>query len=301
MTQGENDPQAAYELIRSGPGVVFASCGDQDFELERFVGYLGIPPVQLRVRRKEIKMIQALRAVKQGVLRGRVALRLPFQASNVQLSAIASAHDDYSKPSDRLLQVALEAAGQARSISMSAIVEKMTRPPYYPNVWPGEHYKLLAGLVSVCQPRVVVEIGTAIGLSALAMREALPTGARLVTFDLIPWHKFPDTCLRDGDFTDGTLTQVIGDVSDPSVMRQHAEVFQAADIIFADGPKDGRFERVLLNQLAGIDLPKGPLLILDDIRLWNMLAIWREIRRPKLDITSFGHWSGTGLVDWSGA
>lgn len=246
-------------------------------------------------------MIRALRAVKRGVLRSRLALSLPVQASNVQLSAVTSAHDDHSKPSDRLLQVALQAAEQARSISMSKVVERMTLPPYYPNVWPGEHYKLLAALVSVCQPRVVVEIGTAVGLSALAMREALPTGARLMTFDLIPWHKFPDTCLQDEDFTNGALTQVIGDVSDPSVMRQHAGVFQAADIIFVDGPKDGRFERVLLSLLASIYLSRGPLLILDDIRLWNMLEIWREIRRPKLDITSFGHWSGTGLVDWSGA
>ena len=23
-----------------------------------------------------------------------------------------------------------------------------------------------------------------------------------------------------------------------------------------------------------------------------------EIARPKLDLTSFGHWSGTGLVEW---
>jgi hypothetical protein len=38
----------------------------------------------------------------------------------------------------------------------------------------------------------------------------------------------------------------------------------------------------------------------DDIRLWNMLRTWRTINRPKLDLTSFGHWSGTGLVDWTG-
>jgi hypothetical protein len=36
----------------------------------------------------------------------------------------------------------------------------------------------------------------------------------------------------------------------------------------------------------------------DDIRLMNLLSIWRGIQRPKMDITSFGHWSGTGLVDW---
>jgi hypothetical protein len=30
-----------------------------------------------------------------------------------------------------------------------------------------------------------------------------------------------------------------------------------------------------------------------------MLAIWRRIRRPKLDFTSFGHFTGTGLVLWA--
>jgi hypothetical protein len=33
--------------------------------------------------------------------------------------------------------------------------------------------------------------------------------------------------------------------------------------------------------------------------LWNMLDIWYHLDKPKLDMTSFGHWSGTGLVQWS--
>jgi hypothetical protein len=32
--------------------------------------------------------------------------------------------------------------------------------------------------------------------------------------------------------------------------------------------------------------------------MMNMIGIWRGIRHPKLDLTSFGHWSGTGLVEW---
>ena len=33
----------------------------------------------------------------------------------------------------------------------------------------------------------------------------------------------------------------------------------------------------------------------------EMLRTWRGIERPKFDATSFGHFTGTGLVDWSGA
>ncbi|MGH7312141.1 MAG: hypothetical protein ACREJV_03130 [Candidatus Rokuibacteriota bacterium] len=87
----------------------------------------------------------------------------------------------------------------------------------------------------------MIEIGTATGLSALAMRQHLPAGGRLSTFDSRAWGSFADTCLRPEDFADGSLAQI----------------------------------------------------------RWNMLAIWREIRMPKLDVTSFGHWSGTGLVEWT--
>ncbi len=30
-----------------------------------------------------------------------------------------------------------------------------------------------------------------------------------------------------------------------------------------------------------------------------MIDIWRSIKSPKLDATSFSHWSGTGIVDIS--
>jgi predicted O-methyltransferase YrrM len=226
---------------------------------------------------------------------------IPVRARHVELSALASADDDSAGLSDRLLDVALQAVRAARRSAMASVVERMSGPPFYPEVWPGEHYKLLAGLVAVCQPRIVIEIGTATGLSALAIRTALPPGSRLVTFDIVPWDRVSGTCLRATDFDTDSFRQVLGDVSDPTVMRQHASLFQSADLIFVDGPKDGRFERILLERFEDIQLPAGPLVVFDDIRLWNMLAIWRSVRHPKLDLTSFGHWSGTGLVDWGGA
>jgi predicted O-methyltransferase YrrM len=243
-------------------------------------------------------MLQFLRQMKRRFTGGS-APRIPVLARHAELSVISSADDDCAKPSDRLLDIALQAANRARCVSMDAVTRRMTRQPYYPEVWPGEHYKLLAGIIAVCKPQIVVEIGTFTGLSALAMREALPADSRLVTFDIIPWNKFPDTCLSAADFASPRLEQIIADVSVPEVMRRHADLFQSADVIFADGPKDGQFEQTLLDRMEELRLPKSPLVILDDIRVWNMLAIWRGIRRPKLDVTSLGHWSGTGLIDWS--
>jgi hypothetical protein len=91
----------------------------------------------------------------------------------------------------------------------------------------------------------------------------------------------------------------VADLSDPEVVMRHSDVLLSADVIFVDGPKDGRFQPTLLSELKQLPLMRQPLLVFDDIRLWNMLALWRSIKRPKLDVTSLAHWSGTGLVDWT--
>jgi hypothetical protein len=41
------------------------------------------------------------------------------------------------------------------------------------------------------------------------------------------------------------------------------------------------------------------ILIIDDIKFINMIDLWINIESPKIDISSFGHWSGTGIVDIS--
>jgi predicted O-methyltransferase YrrM len=174
----------------------------------------------------------------------------------------------------------------------------MKYPPYYPDVWPGEHYKLLAGLVQELEPRVVVEIGTYTGLSALTILAHLRPESRLVTFDITPWQSFGDTVLSEADFQDGRLEQVIADLGERAAFDRHADLLRAAKLIFVDGPKDGVFERRFLEHLRALSPQSQPVLVFDDTRLWNMLRIWREISRPKLDVTSFGHWSGTGLVHW---
>ena len=130
------------------------------------------------------------------------------------------------------------------------------------------------------------------------MLKTLPTNSQIVTFDILKWDTFPDTHLYDEDFEDGRLKQCIGDLADKEVFLEYKELLEQANIIFIDGPKNITFEEALLNNFDQLQFNSPPLLIFDDIRVWNMLRIWREIRKPKLDITSFGHWSGTGIVDW---
>jgi len=224
----------------------------------------------------------------------------PFPCRHAEYSILASLDDDSGRPNDRLLDISLQAIQRARQADLSWLSKRMASPPYYPEIWPGEHYKLLAGLVAAQQPRRVVEVGTAQGWSALAMQGSLPPGSELITFDIAPWTDFGNTALRASDFESGNLRQMLGDLSDKAFFSQCAELLSGCDLLFVDAPKDGVFEPAFLERLSTIELPPNALVVFDDVRLRNMLNVWREIKRPKLDLTSFGHWTGTGLVDWNG-
>lgn len=227
-----------------------------------------------------------------------LVLPVPVRARHCEYSVICSADDALCPPTGRLLDIALESARLARGVAVSDVSSRMRTSPLYPEVWPGEHYKLLAGLVMALKPACVVEIGTSTGLSALALKKFLPPRARLATFDILEWRRFGDTCLREEDFADGRLVQHVSDLSVAAEAERHAELLRSADLVFIDGPKDGVMERRLLKNFGDVGLKDGALLVFDDIRLWNMLGIWRELPLPKLDMTSFGHWSGTGLAEW---
>jgi predicted O-methyltransferase YrrM len=227
-------------------------------------------------------------------------LPLPrFSARHWERSLILSADDDVA-PSERLLDIALEAAAAARRIPLTELRDRQSGPPYMAEVWPGIHYRLLAALVETQAPRNVVEIGTATGISALSMLTQLPAGGRLSTFDIVPWHSYPGTTLKESDFADGRLIQICEDLSDPSALARHRDLLSGAELIFIDAKHDGVQEQRFMENFESVPFEQPPLLVFDDIRQWDMLAFWRSVTRPKLDITSLGSWSGTGLVDWAG-
>jgi len=59
-------------------------------------------------------------------------------------------------------------------------------------------------------------------------------------------------------------------------------------------------ERRFLELLGAVQFRTPPIVVVDDIRVINMIEVWRGIARPKMDLTSYGHHTGTGLVDWCG-
>jgi predicted O-methyltransferase YrrM len=223
---------------------------------------------------------------------------LGVRARHVEISAVASLDDEPARPSERLLDIAERAVPAARRTSMEAVSARITTGARWPSVWPGEHYKLLAALVQVTGAKAVVEIGTFQGLGTLALMQALPPDGTLTTFDIVPYPQIPGHFFRADDFEGPRLTQIIADITTDVGFADHRELLTEADLIFVDAAKDGYQERMFLHRFEQVGFTKAPIVIFDDIRLYNMLQIWRDIHRPKLDVTSFGHWSGTGMVDY---
>lgn len=169
----------------------------------------------------------------------------------------------------------------------------------YFNIFPGEHYRLLAGLIDYEKPKTLIDIGTSSGMSSRVMLDYSKIDSEIITFDLIKWNEF-NSHLSKNDFKSRKFTQYLEDLSNYDIFKKHLALIDKADLIFLDAPKDGVFEYLFIRNLVKSNLSvKKRFLILDDIKFLNMIKLWRSIKSPKFDLTSFGHASGSGIVDIS--
>ena len=215
-------------------------------------------------------------------------------ARHQEPSVVYSVDDGAREETQPLVALFLQAALNAQNISLSAVSERCADATTadFVEQWPGEHYRLLAGLSQALEARRVVDVGTYTGLSALSLGHF---GAHVISYDIHGWSTFEDTALHESDF-EGELEQRIGDLSDPAFFFNQTDVLQGADLIFVDGPKDGVFEWKFADLLYSALADKSTVIVWDDTRLMNMVAFWAALSAPKLDATSLGHWSGTGLT-----
>ena len=165
------------------------------------------------------------------------------------------------------------------------------------NMFPGEHYRMLVGFINIENFKNFTEIGTGSGIASKAILNK--TNADVKTFDIVPWRE-DDSHLTKVEFSNTRFTQIIEDLSNPQSFKTYSELISNSDLILLDADKSGTFEDSLLTKISSISFErKYRLLFIDDIRYFSMYKIWRKIQNPKIDLTSFGHWSGSGLVDIS--
>ncbi|WP_431857400.1 class I SAM-dependent methyltransferase [Azospirillum sp.] len=227
-------------------------------------------------------------------------LERDLPSGHKQPGYLVSTNDERGRPNDRLLDLVMSAFPLARRARFDSLDARQVNGERWYRFWPGEHYALIVGLLQVLKPRIAIEIGTFTGMATLVMAENMPADGRVFTFDIVDWRKIDNSWLCESDFAGKHTTQILADLSRPAKFEEHRALIEQADFIFIDGPKDHHTEKSLLALLDSVTFKTKPIIMFDDTKLLNMVDIWHQLDRPKLDVTSFGHWSGTGLVDWCG-
>src|SRR5262245_27281405 len=115
---------------------------------------------------------------------------IPTNAKDKRYSALFSADGQPGKPGIDFVAQGLAFAKEALNIDLSEISSRVKQGPDYINIYPGEHYKLLASIVKQVHPKILIELGTHLGYSALCMKKYLPADGTIYTFDIIPWNGF---------------------------------------------------------------------------------------------------------------
>jgi predicted O-methyltransferase YrrM len=215
-------------------------------------------------------------------------------------SLLLSLDDEPWRPSPRLYRLAAELATLTPRIKHRRLGARDGPGPRWYETFPGEHYHLLTALSVLLRPQIVWEFGTDTGMSAVALSEG-DMLARVITVDIVPWRTTPSTWFSQEDFDEDRICQVVSDMASPALFEAGGECLAMAELIFVDGPKDGRTEQCFLERLGAVAFSRNPIVVFDDIRVINMVNVWRGITRPKMDFTSYGHFTGTGLVDWCGS
>jgi caffeoyl-CoA O-methyltransferase len=139
--------------------------------------------------------------------------------------------------------------------------------------------RLLETLVFALRPRLVVEIGTYAGYSALAMAGALPPGGRLVTLELDPVHA--DFAQRHVDAS--PYADRIEIVRGPA-LESLAALDGPYDIVFIDADKTGypAYYEAALAKLA----PTGLIVADNTLHDGNVLEPASEADRAIADLNA---------------
>jgi predicted O-methyltransferase YrrM len=156
--------------------------------------------------------------------------------------------------------------------------------------WPAgkEHYKLLACISNQLTNAKILDLGTFIGHSAVALSMNLSN--KVFSFDIA--DNVYSKCRKKPN-----IRYFVYDIFNEDNREYNKEMILKSDLIFVDiNPHDGQIEKEFYEWLK-VNNYSG-LVIWDDIFLnIKMTNFWNTIpEENKLDLTNVGHTTGTGLT-----
>jgi predicted O-methyltransferase YrrM len=165
---------------------------------------------------------------------------------------------------------------------------------------PGEeHYRLLAHLAKQCgEGAVVADIGTYAGHSAAALASA--NVAKVITYDIVD-HFERLAADHEGKLTIKDCAKIEYRVR--NCLEDLETLKDMALIVLDVDPHDGIQEKEIVDALHNAGY-KG-IVVCDDtfknleMRTWWATGVPEGIK--KIDVSKFGHWSGTGILIFDSA
>jgi len=153
-----------------------------------------------------------------------------------------------------------------------------------------EHYRLLAYISTLFNNKLLIDIGTRWGSSAVALSHN-PTN-KIISYDIKDAGR---------QFPPANVEYRIQNIINPEDI---GDILDAVFILIDIDPHNGGLERHLIDCLSDREY-KG-ILMLDDIssewasleRMWNELP--PEYDNIKYDVTDIGHMTGSHILDFSG-
>ena len=144
-----------------------------------------------------------------------------------------------------------------------------------------EHYRLLAHISTYYENETILDIGTFKGGSALAL--SFNNNNKVISIDI-------EDHLESNINRSNIEFKILNILDYPKLIQQ-------SKLIMLDTAHDGLFEKEFYTYL--IKSNWNGIMIADDIHLNKPMKRWWKLidNKYKYDITRFGHWSGTGLIN----
>ncbi len=150
------------------------------------------------------------------------------------------------------------------------------------------YYQWLASLVRIAKPNLVLELGNSYGLSTLMMFSELSDTASLISCDVVKQLDF----IPPHVFNDSRLKFYFGNDLNLNIFGNNLPT--GIDMLYID--TDHTFTQIsseweIYKQLCN----PGAIIVLDDIRMNDMVDFWNSLQYPKLELTEECHFSGFGF------
>jgi len=196
------------------------------------------------------------------------------------------------------------------------IVPPFARATYAKNAG-AEHYRLLEFFSNLYYNETLIDVGTNIGCSAIALAsnksnfvlsyDVHSRSQKYIELNAYVWATHFNVVI--GELGKGRKFNGINDVEDIENVDfivthnfiKYTENFLKSPFIFLDIDHRGNTELEFIKKL--IECKYQGLLLLDDIHCFeDMQKLWDALDEPsfqKIDITKYGHFGGTGLLNFN--